>query len=797
MRALIDKRKVIQAHLAGTLSRDSAAFIALYEGLKYFERDLSKLQVNSRIDSRKLAFLCSLETSYEQNYIEMNATGFRKILKKWDKRSKSTTKELYLARQVDVQPCFDRDVVSELSDTVAANVRKLEGLCTAKGGETTVDPAADGILSERRMELAVANAEAQDDLLSNLENELISAVRAKDRLTVESIFSNLPSYDSLDSEVRSQLTRIFWRAAILDNSKTTERLLDPARLDFSFVDDINGRTPLIEAAARGKQDLVALCLERGVHVRHRDVYGREAIHYAAMGNAQICSYLLEHGADPNPLDFDGSSPMTHAIAAGQLACVQILIEGGASSEKTGESILPLALAARQGVVAIVSVLLQSGHSISPDVSGFLPQHIAAKEGHVAILGELLQAGAIIDAPDKFANWTALFHAANEGHLECVHSLIRAGASLSAVDEQGKTAIHHAAWSGHPEVVSALLLASPRQPPTPINISPSDQNRKRTSAALTEEMDIDADLIPDLSLPPPALPLRTYGHSYLDSKRSLVQITLGNATTSGISASPIQFYRPDQLSSLKLVITSRQKDSLNIPHTVMLPLEEGRETTTLLVESCRNLTLEFEVFPTFGSRLIGKAVCLPSTFSNLRSIDHFTAAILDTHLAIIGELTFEISCINHFENVQLAIGGRLETYWKSTTTEPTARSSSWKVGNAQELAFITASSLMGEYAKLIVQVTADGVPMVYPQWLLPTDTCALHVTDVTAQDMNKMARETNRTLLQRRPLASANAATWSIALSHMIAPLSDIFSVRSYAFGKSPNLAYAYKAGIAK
>ena len=36
--------------------------------------------------------------------------GFRKILKKWDKRSRSTTKELYLARQVEVQPVFNRQV---------------------------------------------------------------------------------------------------------------------------------------------------------------------------------------------------------------------------------------------------------------------------------------------------------------------------------------------------------------------------------------------------------------------------------------------------------------------------------------------------------------------------------------------------------------------------------------------------------------------------------------------------------------------------------------------------------------
>jgi CDK inhibitor PHO81 len=47
--------------------------------------------------------------------VEINAIGFRKILKKYDKRSTSTTKELYLARQVDVQPVFNRQVRFNLS----------------------------------------------------------------------------------------------------------------------------------------------------------------------------------------------------------------------------------------------------------------------------------------------------------------------------------------------------------------------------------------------------------------------------------------------------------------------------------------------------------------------------------------------------------------------------------------------------------------------------------------------------------------------------------------------------------
>jgi len=48
--------------------------------------------------------------SDSKSFVEMNGIGVRKILKKYDKRSTSTTKELYLARQVDVQPVFNCEV---------------------------------------------------------------------------------------------------------------------------------------------------------------------------------------------------------------------------------------------------------------------------------------------------------------------------------------------------------------------------------------------------------------------------------------------------------------------------------------------------------------------------------------------------------------------------------------------------------------------------------------------------------------------------------------------------------------
>lgn len=703
-------------------------------------------------------------------------------MKKWDKRSKSTTKELYLARQVDVQPCFNRDVISELSDTASANVRKLEGLCIAKGGEQTLDPAADGILSERRAELAVANAEAQDDLLSNIENELLAAVKANDRSAVHNILAHIPPYENMDKEMQSQLARIYWRAAIADQAGESAAL-DIARLDFRFVDDINGRTPLIEAAARGKKALVELCLDQAVDIRHRDAYGREAVHYAAMCSAEVSRCLLEHGAEANTVDYDGATPLIHAITNGQLECVEVLLRNLRTNPDSTDSAQPLALAARLGHLPIVSLLLDNGYKMLPDASGYLPQHIAAKEGHVQVLRKLIEAGASVNAPDKFANWTPLFHAANEGHHQCVCILLQAGADLAAVDDQGKTAVHHAAWSGHPKIVSVLLAASTKSP-TPINTSktPSPSmaavSKKRTAddVSAADNMDIDSDLIPDLSLPPPALPLRTYGHSYLDGKRCLIQLALGHPTSSVKPVPPIRFYRSDQLTSLKLVVTSKS-DTHNVPHTVMLPLQDDAEIISMSVESLENLALELEVYPTFGSRLIGKAVCLSSVFSKLRGIQSLTAPILDSHLNVIGEVNFEVNAISHFSNVQLAIGGRLETYWKSVTAESAPKSKLWKAAaTAQdELSFVTASSLTGEYVKLVVQVTRDGVPVTYPAWKLPLDNIDLHVSDVTWSQLSVIAEQTGRTLRTISKIG-ADSRLWYSALSNVIAPLQDVFQV---------------------
>ncbi|KAG9865123.1 ankyrin repeat protein nuc-2, partial [Aureobasidium melanogenum] len=102
LKTLAGRKKSLQAR-GLSASKLSTVFVTLDEGFRLFNSDLDKLQ----------------------QFIEINQTAFSKILKKWDKTSKSRTKELYLSRAVEIQPCFNRDVIRDLSDQATSSLLEL------------------------------------------------------------------------------------------------------------------------------------------------------------------------------------------------------------------------------------------------------------------------------------------------------------------------------------------------------------------------------------------------------------------------------------------------------------------------------------------------------------------------------------------------------------------------------------------------------------------------------------------------------------------------------------------------
>ncbi|KAI8342970.1 hypothetical protein BC941DRAFT_410086 [Chlamydoabsidia padenii] len=752
LRTLIDKKKILQSDTR-RLKHAYTLLNAIQEAFIQFEQELNKIQ----------------------KYVELNNEGFRKILKKWDKRSKSSTKELYLSRQIDIQPCFNTQFLCELADLASANRIELSDIQAGI-------PINNNSSSNSNNNISNASSSQQDDInnltgssqkadvMDDLELELVKAVSSNQGSLVREILDRIIQHPTSDD--RDRLSRVFWHACSEGSDEIVTMLINTNLINYEYVDDINERSCLHVAAMSGRKELMASCTRNGGNVRATDVYGRTALHYATMNGFSDCvSFLLVEGADIESRDHDGFSPLIYAIVDGHAPCVAILLDAGANIEPSHEADhIPLSLACHCGHIDIALMLYHRGAKNIPNAETLYPLHIVARQGHEELCRLLSRNPEAVDVPDKYNSWTPLFWAASDGHAECVRILIAAGAKVNVKDENGKTALYYAAWEGYMDIVQLLIDAgcltelAQQQSTTIAQQSSSLQQQQQpsstqpsstTTPSSETDMGADAELdtIPSLSLPPPIIPFRIYGHNYLDRKYQ-VQICLRQP--------PIRLFDNTQISSLKLIISSNP-DTGMIPHSVILPLSDDREIFSFQVDKLDDFFLEFDIFATFGSKVLGRGVALPLTFN---SVDfkipecHCTIPLLDSHLKVIGELTYDYSVVKPFRGVQLEIGGRIETYWKSTNTvlppsssghatpEPVSStitntmvtttgggdlvstsgvSSSSSSGLAS---FITASSLSGDYVRVVVQLTKDNIPVVYANWMIEYEGLSLAVSDLT-------------------------------------------------------------------
>ncbi|KAG8931748.1 ubiquitin-protein ligase peroxin 12 [Tulasnella sp. 418] len=779
-------------------SIEGVEWLTVEEGFRLLDKDLGKLQ----------------------QFIEINATGFRKILKKWDKRAKSTTKELYLTRQVEVQPCFNRQLLAELADTVTACLLDLSDRQYARPTESSSIPGS----TSQRM--------ASRTALRDLEVNIASAVAESNTSTLQEVLSMAESL-AQDPEAKTQVIRILWKAAIDAEPPLADAIICSKAYDMRFVDDINGRTCLHGAAIAGEARLVKLCVANKNAVNAVDAYGRTALHYASMnGHGEVCTQLLSLGADPTIVDRDNYSPLVYAIIEGHTDCVQVLLsDHRALLEPTDmlTDITPLSLACRFGHVQIALFLLDKGAQSLPNTNGEYPLHLAAKEGHSDICRILLRhdGGVQKDIPDKYNEWTPLFHSARHGHTDTVQILLDARCNPHTVDETGQKALFYAAWFGHIPCVELLLAAMK------VTADNTDPSVPKSFTSPSSDIDITPpddfmDSIPSLSLPPPIMPFKIYGHSYLD-KAYLIQIALGHPFTTAsapsqdiaqllsnaasFSPAPVQLLstmlgkpqshnlaRQRSGSSLKLVMTPKSTSS-SAPHTVTLPMEEDKELETFMFQlpSLTELELEFSFYPSFGSKAIGKAVVLPGAFRSMPEDGSKTMVlpILDHKLHVLGQVAFETCIITPFNGVSVEVGNTVDTYWKSTslsTVNPSAQAPSARIvlgssvgpiqstrshlggSNASSPALSTtgattltttaiSSSLSGEYVHVIVQVTRDRIPVVCPEYVLPVEGgYGLGVADVTLEQFTRIAKASGREF--KPPAANgrlAVATEWHVAL----------------------------------
>lgn len=621
----------------------------------------------------------------------------------------SRTKELYLSRAVEVQPCFNRDVISSLSDQATTSLLELAAWAEGEKIQYTTNH------NDQPMTL-----DAPQDNDVDIDHQTLQSIVA----------GNIAAIDEWTRRIRAlpdaqdRVTKAFLSTVDDAPEVSLRMLLNTNLVDLLQEDEINERNCLHKAAISGRKIVLDAGLHSRVDVRTLDVYGRIPLHYACMhGHVDLIDDLVSAAPDSiNAKDQDGFTPLIHGIIHSQLACVEKVLSLSAQIDPTGASDhIPLNLACQHGSQEIVQLLLQRQPKVLPDAEGLYPQHLVARSGKLPQLLLLLKEyGADLDQPDKLYQWTPLFHAASEGHVECLKVLLENGVSVDIVDEKGLHAMYYATWEGHLECMQ--VLAAVTHPAATqaraTQVSPQMLGALPPPISSTAPIPMEADGIPDLSLPPPIIPLRRYGHNFLDSK-TFVVINFGGPNTS-----PVEFFDNHKYPAARLTVSSKSTDL--IPRNVLLPMQEEFKIISFQIDNLDTFTIEFDIYPTFGSKVIAHAAALSKRFSSKSSSsEQVCLEMFDPRLRVIGCINFRFQIVKPFHGIPLEIT-HFATYWKATSQI-----------DSHPSALITGSSLSGQYVRLFVQLTADGIPVLFPQWTIHYNDLEVAISNLTYEEFAKV------------------------------------------------------------
>ena len=384
----------------------------------------------------------------------------------------------------------------------------------------------------------------------------------------------------------------------------------------------------------------------------------------------------------------------------------------------------------------MELLLKHGARIVPDAEGLYPQHLVARSGHTPeLLGLLKNYGSDLDQVDKLYGWTPLVHAASEGNVPCLRALLNVGADANILDEKELPAMYYAAWEGHLECMKLLTPFNKGKAASPLASQIGGPLAPMDGSSAPIPMSLDPDAIPILELPPPIIPLRRYGHNFLDTK-TVVQISFEEN-----GEQPLVFFHDSKYPAARLTISSKVSDL--IPKNIMLPFQEDTRLVSFQIDNLESFTLDFDVFPTYGAKIIAKTVALPNTFrALLSSSGSCCLPLFDPRLRAIGQISFQTQVIKPFRGTPLEIAD-FETYWKATSQFDTNPNT-----------FVTGSSLSGNFVRLYVQQTSDGIPILWPTWAVSWGAIEVPVARLTLEQFTSVtSQSTSRNALSALPSCS--------------------------------------------
>ena len=752
---LLIERK-IKSIKKNLIFKNSIVFISLFDGFKKFSKDLDRLE----------------------QFVRLNETGFTKVLKKWDKKSKSKTRELYITTAINVQPIFHRNQIVELSDLVANNLLELEALSNGDDNFIRYNDSK--------------NLNDDDDFVNSVDNTNLIKSHSENNNNNDNGDDDFNSYDQLYTDfyditlqnanlpTNEQLIKLKdWSNQIISKLNTKTKKLTFSKvfqlliknlqipdesilqfyqffkefIDLNFVDDLNGRNCIIEASIckTGRNDIFKTCLYSTIDPSIKDFIGRSPLHYLSENGRDdllilILDYIKENFNDKlisiiDSHDNESISPLLLAIINNHQSTVKILLDynsnGFPKQNDAKPMYLPLNIACKFGNLNIVQLLLQKfgtaelakqsnllTNSSQCNAEGLLPLHIVASSRNIQLVPLLLEYGADINQLDKLNKWPAIFYSVFTNDKEMTKCLLSYGADLNIFDEDNYNALFYAMWEGNISVLNALLDSLRynkklfNKNSNNIDISNSNKilkpskNIKFLSTSLpTHSLDsiIDLnniDMIPELSLPPPIIPLRKYGHNFLE-KRIFLKLSFFTNRYS-VHLLPDIF-----LTSMPGRITVSNNEL--IPRNLLLPVLDNEKNIIFQLDSIDDelFEIDFELFPTFGTRLLAKATLTSSILKSqypglgIKNTGYLELPLLDIRLKTIGSLKFTYELIYPYSGKPLEIS-MYDTYWKLSSS-----SDEDKKKESSLTSFVTSSSLNGSYYTVNVVSLHDGTPIICP------------------------------------------------------------------------------------
>ena len=168
---------------------------------------------------------------------------------------------------------------------------------------------------------------------------------------------------------------------------------------------------------------------------------------AAFGRDAVVAQLLDVGATLDSEADDGLTALRFATQQNHSSTVELLLQAGADIDGTERSGNPLTIASQLGFDAVAEVLLDAGadaNAYTPAPIDGVPLLMATSKGHVGIVRRLLDAGANVGLENS-RGVSALMGIVLDpvGHkgvtdrgnaLEVMQVLLEAGAPSSAVEE---------------------------------------------------------------------------------------------------------------------------------------------------------------------------------------------------------------------------------------------------------------------------------------------------------------------------------------------------------------------------